>query len=158
MKIKGIIHEDFVNYKKPSMVIEFPYCDFKCDKECGQEVCQNSSLVKSPTHDIPVDKIVLSYLKNSITSALVCQGLEPFNSKEDLYQLIKVFRKWTDDDIVIYTGYTEEELFFDIEFLKRVYKNIIIKFGRFIPNRPSYYDETLGVFLASSNQYAKKIC
>ena len=158
MKIKGIIHEDFVNYKKPSMVVEFPRCDFKCDKECGQEVCQNSSLVKSPTHDIPVDKIVLSYLKNSITSALVCQGLEPFDSKEDLYQLIKFFRKYADDDIVIYTGYTEEELFFDIEFLKRVYKNIIIKFGRFIPNQPSYYDETLGVFLASSNQYAKKIC
>jgi hypothetical protein len=158
MKIKGIIHEDFVNYKKPSMVIEFPRCDFKCDKECGQEVCQNSSLVKSPTHDVPVDKIVLSYLKNSITSALVCQGLEPFDSKEDLYQLIKFFRKYSDDDIVIYTGYTEEELFFDIEFLKRVYKNIIIKFGRFVPNSPSYYDETLGVFLASSNQYAKRIC
>jgi hypothetical protein len=158
MKIKGIIHEDFVNYKKPSMVVEFPRCDFKCDKECGQEVCQNSSLVKSPTHDVPVDKIVLSYLNNSITKALVCQGLEPFDSKEDLYQLIKFFRKYADDDIVIYTGYTEEELFFDIEFLKRVYKNIIIKFGRFIPNQPSYYDETLGVFLASSNQYAKKIC
>lgn len=158
MKIKGIIHEDFVNYKKPSMVVEFPRCDFKCDRECGQEVCQNSSLVKSPTHDVPVDKIVLSYLKNSITSALVCQGLEPFDSKEDLYQLIKFFRKYADDDIVIYTGYTEEELFFDTEFLKRVYKNIIIKFGRFIPNQPSYYDETLGVFLASSNQYAKKIC
>jgi hypothetical protein len=158
MKIKGIIHEDFVNYKKPSMVVEFPYCDFKCDKECGQEVCQNSSLIKSPTHDVPVDKIVLSYLNNSITKALVCQGLEPFDSKEDLYQLIKFFRKYADDDIVIYTGYTEEELFFDIEFLKRVYKNIIVKFGRFIPNQPSYYDEVLGVFLASSNQYAKKIC
>jgi len=158
MKIKGIIHEDFINYKKPSMVIEFPRCDFKCDRECGQAVCQNSSLVNSPTHDVPVDKIVLSYLKNSITSALVCQGLEPFDSKEDLYQLIKFFRKYSDDDIVIYTGYTEEELFFDIEFLKRVYKNIIIKFGRFVPNSPSYYDETLGVFLASSNQYAKRIC
>jgi hypothetical protein len=158
MKIKGIIHEDFVNYKKPSMVVEFPRCDFKCDRECGQEVCQNSSLVKSPTHDVPVDKIVLSYLNNSITKALVCQGLEPFDSKEDLYQLIKFFRKYADDDIVIYTGYTEEELFLDIEFLKRVYKNIIIKFGRFIPNSPSYYDEILGIFLASSNQYAKKIC
>ena len=157
MKIKGIIHEDFINYKKPSMVIEFPHCDFKCDRECGQEVCQNSSLVKSPTHDIPVDKIVLSYLKNNITSALVCQGLEPFDSKEDLYQLIKFFRKYSDDDIVIYTGYTEEELFFDIEFLKRVYENIIIKFGRFIPNSPSYYEPLLGVFLASSNQYAKKV-
>jgi organic radical activating enzyme len=158
MKLKFIVAEDFVNYKKPSMFIGFPNCSFKCDKECGQEVCQNSSLVKSPTHDVPVDKIVLSYLNNSITKALVCQGLEPFDSKEDLYQLIKFFRKYADDDIVIYTGYTEEELFFDIEFLKRVYKNIIIKFGRFIPNQPSYYDETLGVFLASSNQYAKKIC
>lgn len=159
MKIKGIIFEDFVNYKKPAMTIEFPFCkSFKCDKECGQQVCQNSSLAKSPTHDIPINKIVLSYLNNSITKALVCQGLEPFDSKEDLYQLIKFFRKYTDDDIVIYTGYTEEELFLDIEFLKRVYNNIIIKFGRFIPNQSSYYDETLGVFLASSNQYAKKIC
>ena len=158
MKIKGIIHEDFVNYKKPSMVIEFPRCDFKCDKECGQQVCQNSSLVKSPTHDIPTDKIILSYLKNSITNALVCQGLEPFDSKEDLYQLIKMFRKRTNDDIIIYTGYTEEELFFEIEFLKRVYNNIIIKFGRFIPNQSNHYDEILGVYLASSNQYAKKIC
>lgn len=158
MKIKGIIHEDFVNYKKPSMVIEFPYCNFKCDKECGQQVCQNSSLAKSPTHDIPIDKIVLSYLKNSITSALVCQGLEPFDSKEELYQLIKFFRKYSDDDIVIYTGYVEEELKLELVYLQTLYKNIIVKFGRFIPNSLSYYDETLGVFLASSNQYAKKIC
>lgn len=158
MKIKGIISEDFINYKKPSMVIEFPYCDFKCDRECGQEVCQNSSLVHSPMHNIPIDKIVLSYLKNDITQAIVFQGLEPFDSKEDLYQLIKFFRKYTDDDIVIYTGYTELELDSDIQILKRLFKNIIIKFGRFIPNQPSYYDEILGVFLASSNQYAKKIC
>ena len=158
MKIKGIIHEDFVNYKKPSMVVEFPYCDFKCDRECGQKVCQNSSLVKSPTHDIPVDKIVLSYLKNSITKALVCQGLEPFDSEKELYDLIVFFRKYTDDDIVIYTGYTEEELQDWVLGLQATFKNIIIKFGRFIPNQPSYYDEVLGVFLASSNQYAKKIC
>ena len=32
MIIKGLIDEDFINYKKPSMVIEFPYCNFKCDK------------------------------------------------------------------------------------------------------------------------------
>lgn len=158
MKIKGIIHEDFVNYKKPSMVVEFPYCNFKCDKECGRAVCQNSSLANSPTHDVPVDKIVLSYLKNSITSALVCQGLEPFDSEEELYQLIKFFRKYTDDDIVIYTGYTEEELQEWISVLQATFKNIIIKFGRFVPNSPAYYEPLLGVFLASSNQYAKKIC
>lgn len=158
MKIKGIIHEDFVNYKKPSMVVEFPHCDFKCDRECEQAVCQNSSLANSPTHNVPVDKIVLSYLKNSITSALVCQGLEPFDSEEELYQLIEFFRKYTDDDIVIYTGYTEEELQEWISVLQATFKNIIIKFGRFVPNGPAHYEPLLGVFLASSNQYAKKIC
>lgn len=158
MKVKGIITEDFINYKKPSMVIEFPYCDFKCDKECGQKVCQNSNLVKSPTHDISVDKIVLSYLKNDITSALVCQGLEPFDSEEELYQLIEFFRKYTDDDIVIYTGYTEEELQKWILGLQTTFKNIIIKFGRFIPDQTYHYDNILGVKLASDNQYAKKIC
>ena len=158
MKIKGIIFEDFVNYKKPSMVIEFPYCNFKCDKECGQKVCQNSDLVNSPNKDISIIRIVKTYMENNITNAIVFQGLEPFDSKHDLYQLIKVFREYTKDDIVIYTGYTEEELDYEIQVLKRLFKNIIIKFGRFIPNQPSYYDETLGVFLASSNQYAKKIC
>lgn len=158
MKIKGIIFEDFINYKKPSMVIEFPYCDFKCDKECGQKICQNSDLVNSPNKDIPIIRIVKTYMENNITDAIVFQGLEPFDSKHDLYQLIKIFREYTKDDIVIYTGYTEEELDYEIQVLKRLFKNIIIKFGRFIPNQPSYYDETLGVFLASSNQYAKKIC
>lgn len=158
MKIKGIIFEDFVNYKKPSMVIEFPYCNFKCDKECGQKVCQNSDLVNSPNKDISIIRIVKTYMENNITNAIIFQGLEPFDSKHDLYQLIKVFREYTKDDIVIYTGYTEEELDYEIQVLKRLFKNIIIKFGRFIPNQPSYYDETLGVFLASSNQYAKKIC
>jgi len=158
MKIKGIIHEDFVNYKKPSMVIEFPYCGFKCDKECGQRVCQNSNLANSPTHNISIEKIVLSYLKNTITEAIVCQGLEPFDSEDDLYDLIRFFRKYSNDDIVIYTGYTEEELSAQTDYLTALYEDIIIKFGRFIPGKPSYYDETLGIFLASSNQYAKRIC
>jgi len=35
------------------------------------------------------------------------------------------------------------------------YKNVIVKFGRFIPNQEKHYDEILGVELASPNQYAK---
>lgn len=158
MKIKGIISEDFVNYKKPSMVIEFPYCSFKCDKECGQTVCQNSSLAHSPTYNIDIKKIILHYLKNDITEAIVMQGLEPLDSKEDLYQLINTIRKYTNDDIVIYTGYTEIELDSEIQFLKRIFNNIIIKFGRFIPDQPHHFDKILGVTLTSPNQYAKKIC
>ena len=158
MKIKGIIAEDFINYKKPAMVIEFPYCDFKCDKECGMQVCQNSSLVDSPTYDISAQKIVQMYLKNDITKAIVFQGLEPFDSAHDLYVLIGLFRKFTKDDIVIYTGYTEQELAKRILDFQKLFRNITIKFGRFVPNKPHHFDAILGVTLTSPNQYGKKVC
>lgn len=158
MKLKGIIDTDTVNYKKISMVIEFPNCSFKCDKECGMQVCQNSKLAFAPTIDITYEDIVERYLTNLITNAIVMQGLEPFDSTEDVYELVKAFRDKTNDDIVIYTGYTEEECDWHIGYFRGFpLKNIIIKFGRFIPNQESHYDEVLGVNLASSNQYARKI-
>ena len=36
-------------------------------------------------------------------------------------------------------------------------KNVIIKFGRYIPGQEKVFDEILGIYLASSNQYAKHI-
>lgn len=158
MLVKGIIDEDFINYKKPSMVIEFPYCSFKCDKECGQQVCQNSSLVKAENIDINPIQLVHRYLTNPITKAIVCQGLEPFDSFEDLLEIIQELRHnyINDDDVVIYTGYTKEEIQTQINELSK-FNNIIIKFGRFIPNQSSHFDETLGVQLASPNQYAERL-
>lgn len=156
MIVKNIIEEDFSNYKKPSMFIAFPNCSFKCEKECGLQVCQNSELAKSPNIEISYDNIIKKYLNNNITEAIVFGGLEPFDSLKDLYLLVNAFRLYTDDDIVIYTGYKEEEIREKLTFLKQ-YPNIIIKFGRFIPNQEHHFDETLGVELVSPNQYAIKI-
>lgn len=160
MLIKGIIDEDFVNYKKPAMVIEFPYCDFKCDKECGKPICQNSPLIKIPNIKIEEEYIIEKYLKNPITEAIVCQGLEPLDTMVMLFLFIKKFREFSDDDIVIYTGYNKEEKRPQdlIEFIKRnQYKNIVIKYGRYIPDQTPHYDEVLGVNLASDNQYAERL-
>lgn len=156
MLIKGIIDEDFINYKKPCMVIEFPYCSFKCDKECGKQVCQNGALANSPNISIERMDLVDRYLKNDITQSIVMQGLEALDSWNDLITLIFLFRCYTNDDIVIYTGYNESEVSEQIERL-RYFKNIIIKFGRYIPNQQAHYDNILGVNLASNNQYAIKI-
>lgn len=156
MLIKGIIDEDFINYKKPCMVIEFPYCSFKCDKECGKQVCQNGALANSPNINIERMDLIDRYLKNDITQSIVMQGLEPFDSWDDLITLIFLFRCYTNDDIVIYTGYNKSEICEQIERLQ-YFKNIIIKFGRYIPNQQAHYDDTLGVNLASNNQYAIKI-
>ena len=73
---------------------------------------------------------------------------------------IYYFKQNHDDTIIIWTGYTEEECE-DLIYLikeKMKYENIIIKFGRYIPNQKPHFDPVLGVNLASDNQYAKKIC
>lgn len=151
--------EDFTNYKKPSMYIAFPSCTFKCEKECGKKMCQNSSLVQAPNIEVDVDILIKKYIDNPITKAIVFGGLEPFDSLPELNHTIKEFRKYTDDDIVIYTGYTEEEFEeypYRLSYLQR-FPNIIIKFGRFIPNETPHYDEILGIELASNNQHARRI-
>ena len=156
MLTKGLVDEDFCNYFKPSMFIIFPRCSFKCDKEAGCTICQNSILAHEPDIKIDYSTIVDRYINNPITKAIVFGGLEPFDTPETMLRLIEHFRQETQDDIVIYTGYTEEELQKEIKTYQQ-FKNIIIKFGRFIPSQEKHYDEVLGVELASPNQYARRI-
>ena len=159
MIIKGIIDEDLVNYKKPCMVIECPYCTFKCDKECGLQVCQNSALANLPNIEISNRSLIARYLKNDIAKAIVFQGLDPLDNFEDIFSFLVTFRENSTDDIVIYTGYTKEEIEqmpYILARLKQI-PNIIIKFGRYIPNQKTHYDNVLGVNLASDNQFAEKI-
>lgn len=156
MIVKQLIDEDFTNYKKPSMFIGFPKCSWKCEKDCGLQVCQNGALAKAVDIEIDVNKLVDRYINNPITKAVVCGGLEPFDNWRDLKTLVSLLRTQTLDDIVIYTGYKEEEIKNKIQYL-RAYRNIIIKFGRYIPNQKAVYDKELGVYLASDNQYARRI-
>lgn len=157
MIIKEIRDEDFTSYKKPSMVIGFPSCTFKCERECGQKTCQNSALATAPDINIRAEDIVNRYLQNPITKSIIMAGLEPMDSWNDMVHLIDGFRKYTEDDIVVYTGYTMDEVCDKTYWLGNKYKNIIFKFGRFIPNQQPHYDEVLGIKLASRNQYGERI-
>ena len=158
MYVKDIIPVDFVNYKFPSMYVAFPYCTFKCEKDCGIACCHNSALAKATNIDITPERIVQMYMNEAkpIAKALVCCGLEPLDSFGDLVDLIIEFRRCTSDPIVVYTGYTEDEATAYIQALQK-FPDILVKFGRFIPDRPHHVDPVLGVELASDNQYAKKI-
>lgn len=157
MKIKGLIEYDISNYYKPSMFVIFPYCTFKCDYECGRAVCQNSALAREEIKNVKPKDLMERYINNPLTKAIVCGGLEPLDSLQDLSNFIEIARLFTEDDIVIYTGYTEEESREIWKELSSLGNNIIMKFGRFVPDYDSHYDEILGVNLASPNQYARRI-
>lgn len=158
MIIKGIVDEVFQDYKKSSMLIEMPYCTFKCLKELSLpiSICQNCELESQKNIDINIKDIVYRYINNELTEVVIFAGLEPMDSFSDILEFIDEFRKVSNDEIVVYTGFDESEIYDKITLLSQ-YKNVIMKFGRFIPDQESHYDEILGVKLASDNQYARRI-
>lgn len=158
MKVKGVLDEDFVNFKLPSMFISTCYCSFKCEKESGVRCCQNSALANQREKSLSDTFIIDRYLKNPITKAIIFGGLEPFNQFDEMFSFIQTLRiKYAcDDPVVIYTGFRPDEIPAEILALKH-YKNIIVKFGRYVPDDQPHLDEVLGVRLSSSNQYAEQI-
>ena len=152
MIVKHIVDEDFVNYKTTSMLILFHTCSFKC----GRVICQNNLLTTYPDIDISIEDIVWRYTSNQLSRALVLSGLEPFDSYDDLIALAQYFRRKSSAPIVIYSGYTEDEITNDFKEIYTI-NNVIIKFGRYIPGHKSHFDNVLGVSLSSDNQYAKQI-
>ena len=172
MIIKGLRDEDFLQYKLPSMFIAFPSCTFKCEKECNcKGMCQNSTLAKAPSIELSAKDIIDRYNTNPISKALVLGGLEPFDSFQAVLELLAEYRKVTNEPFIIYTGYRKDEIKsmtycthwshgkVEYSYLEQLmhYPNIILKFGRYVPNQTPHYDEVLGVELASDNQYAEKI-
>lgn len=160
MIIKALIDEDFLNYKEPVMYIGTAYCDGKCCKEAGipLSVCQNDAWRMTNTIEMSDSEIIERYLSNDITNAICFAGLEPFEQFEDICGLISKLRTeyYCDDTVVIYTGYNKDEIRSQIDTLA-TFKNIVVKFGRYIPNHKKHYDPVIGVYLASDNQYAEAV-
>ena len=159
IKLRGIVMEDFTNYKRPSLFLITSYCDFKCCHEGGfpESVCQNEPIIKDTNiKAYDIETIAEAYLSNDITKAIVIGGLEPFLQFEEIKNFIQYLRWDCDcmDDIVIYTGYYPEEITDQLLSLTK-YDNIIVKFGRYIPNSNSRFDPILGITLASENQWAE---
>lgn len=160
MLIKDIIDENYQDYKKPSMLIATAFCDWKCltDLELSTDICQNSKLANQKNLSMSYEDIFKRYKNNPLTKAIVIGGLEPFKQFNDVLGLIDYIRfdEKCNDTIVIYTGYYPKEIFGQLTQLIR-YKNIIMKYGRYIPDRPKIFDKVLGVELSSDNQFGRKI-
>lgn len=154
------VEDNYQDYKKPSVKIITHICDFKCCTEQGLDVsvCANHPYAGNPPKKVPNESILGFFEHNrSICRSIVFGGLEPLKQTSELYHLCKYLREnGIDEEIVIYTGYYPEELNPHDMLLIISLKNIIIKFGRYIPNASPRFDEVLGVELISDNQYAVK--
>ena len=160
MRVKTILLERYQDYIKPSMYIASVSCSGKCCLEAGipTSVCINDGWRNSATLTVEADEICQKYLSNPITQAIVFGGLEPLDQTDEVIEIVDTLRNKyeCDDDIVIYTGYYPYEIMKTVEALQQ-YKNIVVKFGRYIPEMKPKFDHILGVTLASENQFAERI-
>ena len=160
MRLKTLEDENFTNFKDVTMTIGTISCNGKCCIEADIPicVCLNDSWRAAPVMDIPNVTLCNRYLSNPMTKGIVFAGLEPFEQYEEVKGFINTLRNEMrcNDPVIIYTGYYKDEIQKQVEELSQ-FENIIIKFGRYIPNMESRYDEVLGVTLASNNQYAERI-
>lgn len=134
-------------------------CDWKCEKEGLTPLCscQNSHLTKLPNIELSSKEIIDIYIKHETAKALIFAGLEPMLQIDEILEIIKDFRKeFSEDDIIIFTGYNKEELTPQLAKL-RLYKNIYVKFGRYIADSKPKIDPVGGIILASDNQYIEKL-
>ena len=158
IKVKGIIWEDTVNYKKICTTLMFPKCDGKCNRDYGSIICQNWRLAAAAEQTVLIDDFIRIYKSNPLTEAIVIQGLEPFDSLIDLYTVAAALQEFNiTDDLVIYTGYYRDELKSKLKPLYNTPGHLIIKWGRYIPNHEPHYDPVLGIYLASDNQYGEQL-
>lgn len=140
-------------------MLVFPKCSGKC------EGCQNYQLQKSKSKTYKIDDIVELYNNLSQHKAIVCAGLEPFDSFDELFNLFTTFYndRRKPIDFVIYTGYEEEEIRKEVHKLISIIQQglrtnfkLIIKFGRYDKNDHNpWFSNILGVELVNdkSKQY-----
>ena len=160
MRAKFIVTENFQDYKEPNMFIGTISCCGKCCTEQGIPfgVCQNDPWRAQSFKHYEDSEIIEKYLADPISKAVVFGGLEPFEQFDEVYDFIRCLRVnyGNFDPVIIYTGYYENEILSSVELLKQ-FKNIVVKYGRFLIGHEKHFDDVLGVYLASPNQYAVKI-
>lgn len=145
-------------YKKIGLLVPIGIsCTWKC-KNCinRQHTFKNSN--KYHISEYEIGEIIKIYKKNILVESLILAGLEPFDNPHDLRRLIGVFRDSISDDIIIYTGYDNDDIDTNKELkmlLQEIlkYDNILVKFGRYIEGKDKIYDNVLGIELASDNQW-----
>lgn len=120
-------------------------CTWKCKNCCNIHYKDYKDFYKRT-----IWEIINDYDRNKLVSTLILSGLEPFDNFDIMLSLIHWFRVFFEDDIVIYSGYELKEI---EEYIKPLSSyNVLVKYGRYMPNKNHIYNEDLELYLSSDNQ------
>lgn len=142
LNIHNIIKNSKANGPGNRYVIWLQGCNFNC-KNCFNP--DSHSFEKGKLTDI--DQIITDILSNKNIDGITISGGEPLQQAEVLYCFLEKLKKKTDISIILYTGYSGNEIEADTDKLKVFQICDVIITGRYIENLKSYH-----TFLSSSNQ------
>ena len=142
--------EVYNDYKEVGILLASPVCHNNCKN------CQNSHLKNREPNTYCVEDLINEIKNNKFVKSVIFGGLDCFDSFDETLNFISKFREISNEDIVLYTGKTENMLIDKLNILKK-YENIYVKFGEYLENSEKIFDEIGGIWLASSNQYFKKL-
>lgn len=142
--------EVYNDFKEVGILLASPVCYNNCKN------CQNEHLKNKKPVVYCVEELINEIKNNKFVKSVIFGGLDCFDSFDETFNFISKFRKVSKEDVVLYTGKTEDCLHEKLKLLKQ-FENIYVKFGEYIENSNSIFDEVGGIWLSSSNQYFKKI-
>lgn len=129
-------------------------CAMDCHNDCVG--CFNQHLkLPGVYHRIDsVDKIIQTIKANPVNQGIILGGLE-WSEQCKAAQALIYGALQAQLKVILYTHHTEEE--FMLKFSDLYITGIYVKFGEYKHGIPGYYAEEFDVYLASGNQYIKKI-
>lgn len=145
---KGIIHERAEDAPFMGALIIAIACSNGCKD------CFNQYLKTAKTYTNTAEGIIAEVKQNAFNDGIILGGLEWSEQPEEAIELIRCATS-NDLAVMLYTGLTEEELYRRIP--REDLVGCLIKFGAYDTSCLSENYTSLGVKLASTNQYVKRI-
>lgn len=121
-----------------------------CHNNCPG--CFNQYLRNEPTLTAPAFVIMQAVKSNPFHQGIILGGLEWTEQPQEMIELI-VSAKRYELEVMLYTHYTKEEFLTMFPVLRQ--SGIYVKFGEFKIGEESH--DSMGVTLASNNQYIEKL-
>ncbi len=145
---KGIIHERTEDAPFMGALIIATSCNNRCQD------CFNQHLKYAKTHLRYADEVIEEVKQNPFNDGIILGGLEWSEQPDDTIALISCAAE-ANLKVMLYTGLTELELYRRIpqKFLVGCY----VKFGAYEEDKTADNYKSLGVKLASTNQYIKLV-